>query len=107
LGLICLIAVAGYLYQIYLNQIKEFFIILILNNTHRMKKTYDCIKCKKQQKIVWGEILCTFWPNDNKVALTVVCRKKLWKARLTIMRILLFFDNTTRVKAIYGMSKRR
>ena len=31
--------------------------------------------------------------NDNKVALPVVRRKKLWKARLTIMRILLFFDN--------------
>ena len=57
LGLICLTAVAGYLYQIYLNQIKEFFIILILNNTHRMKKTYDCIKCKKQQLIFY---LCCF-----------------------------------------------
>ena len=30
LGLICLTAVTGYLYQIYLNQIKEIFIILIL-----------------------------------------------------------------------------
>ena len=33
--------------------------------------------------------------NDNKVALPVVHRKKLWKARLKIMRILLFFDNTS------------
>jgi hypothetical protein len=29
--------------------------------------------------------------NDNKVALPVVHRKKLWKARLKMMRILLFF----------------
>ena len=38
--------------------------------------------------------------NENKVALPVVHRKKLWKARLTIMRIFLFLDNTTGVKAI-------
>ena len=38
--------------------------------------------------------------NDNKVALSVVRRKKLWKVRLTIMRILLFFDNTTGVNDI-------
>jgi hypothetical protein len=64
-----------------------------------MKKTYDYIKSKK---IVWGEILCTFWTNDNKVALAVVRRKKLWKAKLIItgMRILLFFDNTTGVNNV-------
>jgi hypothetical protein len=33
--------------------------------------------------------------NDNKVALPVVHRKKLWKARLKMMRILLFFNNTS------------
>jgi hypothetical protein len=33
--------------------------------------------------------------DDNKVALPVVHRKKLWKARLKMMRILLFFDNTS------------
>jgi len=38
--------------------------------------------------------------NDNKVALAVVRRKKLWKARLIIMRILLFFDNTTGVNNV-------
>ena len=40
--------------------------------------------------------------NDNKVALAVVRRKKLWKARLKIMRIVLFFDTTgvNNVKAV-------
>ena len=37
--------------------------------------------------------------NDNKIALPVVHRKKLWKAKLKIMRILLFFDNTSNYTA--------
>jgi hypothetical protein len=42
--------------------------------------------------------------NENKVALPVVHRKKLWKARLTIMRILLFFDNTTGVNDVKAIN---
>ena len=42
--------------------------------------------------------------NDNKVALAVVRRKKIWKARLIIMIILLFFDNTTGVNNVKAVN---
>jgi hypothetical protein len=80
-------------------RVKEKLRFIIIYN--KMAKAY--LKCKHFQKVgdvnkAWFcvRLLYSFLvTNDNKVALPVVHREKLWKARLTIMRILLFFDNMT------------
>jgi hypothetical protein len=64
-------------------RLKEKLRFIIIYN--KMTKAY--LKCS---------LLSSFLDtNDNKIALPVVHRKKLWKARLKMMRILLFFDNTS------------
>jgi hypothetical protein len=46
------------------------------------------------------KLFCVPLLSSFLVALAVVRRKKIWKARLIIMRILLFFDNTTGVNNV-------
>jgi hypothetical protein len=55
-------------------------------------------------KMAKAYLKCQYFQKGGEVALLVVRRKTLLKARLTIMRILLFFDNTTGVNDVKAIN---